>query len=320
MSEAELPLFDSNSSFSRLVPGLQVAVDSTSLGEYKVCPRRYYYSIVRGFQPKVESVDLTFGILMHKSREIYDHARATGWDHEGALDWTMDWALRATWNAKLKRPWISGDSAKNRVGLLRAIVWYFDQFADDALETVRLANGQPAVELSFEFDTGLKASSGEAFRLCGHLDRLATWNGKTYVLDVKTTKHGLDAYYFSRFTPDNQFSLYILASKIVFASPAEGLILDAIQIGTDFVRCQRGPIPRSEAEIDEWWNDTQVWLRQMDDSARSAHWPMNDKACGLYGGCQFRPVCSRPPAAREAWLRADYAKRVWDPLAKRGDC
>jgi hypothetical protein len=34
-----------NTSFSKLLPGMQVAIDSTSLGAFKTCPRYYYYNI-----------------------------------------------------------------------------------------------------------------------------------------------------------------------------------------------------------------------------------------------------------------------------------
>lgn len=311
--------FETNSSFSREIPGLQIAVDSTGLGEFKTCPRKYYYSQVLGYLPREGQVHLVFGQLLHRAREIYDHQRAQGATHDQALDATLQDALRATWNRALARPWISNDPIKNRATLLRAIVWYLDQFEHDSFQTLILANGKPAVELSFAFDSGYKAISGEEILLCGHMDRLVENNGETYVADIKTTKYALDPKFFDSFTPDNQFSLYVLASKVAFAKPASGLILDAIQVGVNFVRCQRAPIPRSRAAIDEWFQGLGFWLGQMSECATKGQWPMNDKACNLYGGCRFRPVCARPPGAREEWLRVDYEKRNWDPLKARGD-
>jgi hypothetical protein len=88
-----LPLVADNSSFSAQVPGLQVAIDSTSIGEFKLCPRRYYYSIIKGYQPRTESVHLTFGLLMHASVERYAHARTRGDDHQSSLQAAVLWAL-----------------------------------------------------------------------------------------------------------------------------------------------------------------------------------------------------------------------------------
>ena len=84
----------SNSSFSLLQPGLQLAVDSTSLGEFKTCPRKYLYSIILGYQPRAESPHLTFGLLLHSAREGYDHAMLQGFDHDSSLDKALDFILR----------------------------------------------------------------------------------------------------------------------------------------------------------------------------------------------------------------------------------
>lgn len=309
----------SNTSFSKLQPGLQLAVDSTSLGEFKICPRRYYYSIICGFAH--ESVHLTFGILLHSACELYDHARAKGQRHDDALHAALRFALRWTWNSELKRPWISEHKSKNRLGLIRALVWYLDQFAEDPLETIILANGKPAVELSFSFDSGyLAQSTGERFVLCGHLDRLAKLNDTPYVIDRKTTEHTIDASYFAKYTPDNQFSLYTLAGKVVYEQPVRGLIVDAIQVGVTFARAVRGPVPRDDAMLDEWHRDLGHWLGEMEACAVEGHWPLNDKACGLFGGCPYRGICSKSPSSREQWLRSEFpTRRQWDPLQRRGD-
>lgn len=311
-----------NSSFSRALPGLQLAVDSTSLTEFKRCARRYYYMIVLGYQSKHESVDLAFGILAHSTRERYDHLRAAQRGHEDALEEAIAWLLKATWKRELGRPWLSGDPVKNRLTLVRTMVWYLDKFENDPLRTVILADGRPAVELAYAFDPGFEpASTGEKFLLCGHLDRLAQLGDAedAYVVDLKSTKHSLDARYFSHFTPHTQFSGYIVASKVVFHLPVVGLIVDAAQVLVSGSRFERALITRSEEQNEEFLRGTSQWLRLMDEYARTGEWPMNESSCGMYGGCQFRDVCAKSPGARQVWLDAGFRKRSWDPLARRGD-
>ena len=58
-----------NSAFSKSLPGLQIAWDSTSLGTLKECPRKYQYSIMLGKQPREISVHLTFGLYYHAALE-----------------------------------------------------------------------------------------------------------------------------------------------------------------------------------------------------------------------------------------------------------
>jgi len=324
--------FQHNSSFHPEVPMLQIGWDSTSLGEFKLCPRKYFYTIILGYAPRGESVHLTFGLHYHSSLEAYDHAKSAGANHAEALRAAIRHAAKVTWNEKLGRPWLSDDSYKNRETLIRTIVWYLDQFREDPLNTVQLANGRPAVELSFRFETSYTAPGGLPYLLSGHLDRLGTLDGTPYVLDRKTTKSALSARYFEEYSPDNQFTLYSLAGRVVYNTDVKGIIVDAAQIGANFSRFQREFVYRTQAQLDEWYHDLGYWLEQAERMALEIDaqpvenpleaafaYPMNDKACRLYGGCPFRSICAKSPESRARWLKADFVSRRWDPLVARGD-
>jgi|SRR5579859_5985001 len=309
-----------NSSFSTQLPTLQVAWDSTSLGALKTCPRYYQYSIVEGWAPKRLSVHLTFGLIYHSALERYDHERFAGRSHDEAQRLAVLTALEESWNHVLRRPIPFDDKYKNRFTLVRSIVWYLEQFTHDPIRTVGLANGKPAVELSFRYENGyVSAVTGESYMSCGHIDRLGELNDQIYVVDRKTTKSTINADFFTKFSPDNQFSQYVLATKIVYALPVVGLIVDAAQVAITFSAFQRGFITRNPDQIEEWHHELQYWLRQAESYAVAGYWPMNDKSCGNYGGCQYREICSKSPSTRQMWLEANYTKRVWDPLQVRGD-
>lgn len=305
-----------NPSFSIGVPSLQVSWDSTSLGALKKCPRFYELSIVQGWAPREESVHLRFGLLYHGALERYQHWKGEG--HEAALRKVVRWTLEQTWDAELGRPWLSDSPNKNRATLLRTVVWYLESFGkQDPFQTVILANGKPAVELSFRLELNYQSHlTGEAFQLCGHLDRLVTFQNQVYIVDAKTTKHTLDDRYFAQFSPDNQFSTYSFGGKIVYSQPIQGLIVDAAQIAVGFTRFERRPIPRAPSQLDEWHRDLGFWLTTAQMHAKAQYFPMNDKSCFL---CHFKGICARPPSGREAWLAKDFVRRQWNPLASRGD-
>lgn len=343
-----------NTSFSLKLPTLQLAVDSTSLGAYKTCPRYYFYNIVCGYQPRSESVHLTFGLLMHGSVERYHHSKAGGASHADSLDSALDWCLRSTWEKAVNRGWLSNDSYKNRYTLLRTLVGYLDKYGEnDALQTIILDSGKPAVELSFSFDSGYSSRlTGEPFLFCGHLDRLATLNGVPYIPDVKTTKSELNARYWSGHNPSNQFGMYLLAGEIVYKLPVKGLIVDGAQVLVGDSRFDRHLITKDQFQMDEFYRSTGMWLRRMEDSAeeasqiqapllesiyaseqreatkeqldyieaaKAAAYPMNETSCSKYNGCDFQNICSRSPSARKQWLETGFKRRVWDPLQRRGD-
>jgi hypothetical protein len=310
-----------NSSFSKHpgCEGMQLAIDSTSLGAYKECPRKYYYSVIRGFQRK-DNVHLLFGLWYHGALERYDHAKAAGQNHDDSVLAAVKYVMKETWNSKLKRPWISGDTNKNRLSLLRTVVDYLDRFEKDPCETIILANGKPAVELSFTFYSGLDTSWGEQISFCGHLDKLVNLGGEPHPLDRKTTKHTIGPNFFKQFTPNNQFSLYVLATNVVWQQPAKSIICDGVQIAVNFSRFERQPIPRSAEQLKEWHLDALIWIQDMEQSARAGYWRQNDQSCDKYGGCPFREICSKSgESSRELWIKQMFAQRTWDPLQARGD-
>lgn len=265
----------------------QFAWDSTSLGLLKECPRKYYYTIIEGWRWRGESVHLRFGILYHAALELYDRARAEGESHESALYTAVERTLRDTWDNGA--PWSPEHSSKNRFTLIRSIIYYLDEFRDDAAQTVILANGKPAVELSFQFNVG------EGVLLCGHLDRLVNFQGDVFVMDRKTTGHTITQQYFAQYSPHNQMSLYTLGGQIVYYVPVRGVIIDAAQIAVGFTRFQRGMTYRTSAQLDEWLADFHIWRGIAWTFAEKGNWPMNDKSCFNYGGCPFMSVCSRDP-------------------------
>jgi len=314
-------------SFSQKLPGLQLAWDSTSLGALKTCPRYYYYNIVMGYVPRNESIHLKFGLVYHAALEQYDRSRAEGKGHDLSIRMAVRRALIDTWDVHLQRPWFSDDKNKNRYTLMRTIVWYLDQFKDDPLETVILANGKPAVELSFRLELGRKSGlTNEDMLLCGHLDRLArTDKENVWIVDHKTTKSTITPEWFEHYSPDNQFTLYTYAGRIVYAQPIRGIIADVAQIAITFSRFQRGPVQRHESTLAEWRDDLEYWLTSAEYFAKRAEegglnehaWPQNDKSCGNYGGCPYRMICGKSPSVRKDWLDGKYVKRIWDPLRTR---
>lgn len=310
------------SPFDPELPQFQIAWDSTSLSDLKTCPRKYQLTMLERWQPKREPLPLKFGILFHKSFEIYEHARAEGQNHHEAVRTTVRWALETTWErdeeAGISRPWTPDDPRRGRLSLVRCIVWYWDWFQHDAATTIKLRSGKPAVELSFKMEIPYSSPSGEPLLLCGHMDRLIEYSDQTWVMDHKTTVQALYTSYFDQYSPDNQMSLYTLAAKVVYETEVAGAIINGVQLATHFTRFARGFALRSEAQLDEWLNDTKLVIAHAEQYAEAGYWPMNDKSCHHYGGCPYRSVCSSAPGVRQLELNTAFTQgRQWNPLANR---
>lgn len=316
---------------------IQYAWDSTCLGLFKTCPRLYQYTMIEGWSPKTESVHLRFGSEFHSALEHYDHTRCEGFNHDDSLHEAVRYALEHTWiypeddgTTDGLEGWSAlpnlGDKAtryKNRQTLIELIIDYLDHFGEsDPAQTITLANGKPAVELSFRIGLEYGPNPDQPYILCGHLDRLVNFNSEILVMDRKTTTTALSDYYFRQYEPNNQMTLYTIAGQVLWGSPVRGVIIDACQILLEKPHnFARGFTFRTEDQISEWLIDLRLILELAEYYATANYWPMNDTACDKFGGCKFREICSKSPSVRETFLKSDFnqlpLEERWNPMKPR---
>lgn len=290
---------------------LQFAWDSTCLGHLKKCPRYYQYKILEGWAKPGDAIHLRWGQEYHAALEDYDRSIAVGVKHDDAIHDTLR-ALLGRIEDWTPEPASKSEELKTKENLLRSVVWYFEHYNPDPAETFRLANGKPAVELSFQFEID------DGYLLCGHLDRVAQFSGDLYVMDRKTTSSTPGSYYFDQYHVNNQMSLYTLASQILLQSPIRGVIIDVVQVAVNFSRFTRGFTYRTPDQLEEWLEHTKSWLRLAEGYATEGFWPMNDTSCDKFGGCEFRSVCGKSPGVRDRFLESEFERREpWNPLKPR---
>jgi hypothetical protein len=310
---------------SPFIPGtnIQFAWDSTCLGYIKACPRLYQYIIIEGYVPRDDSIHLRFGAEFHSAIQDYENFRADGLQFEDAVLETVRNLLSRIrdWDPD---PTLKAFTHKNKNQLLHLVIAYLDNYRDDPCETFLLNNGRPAVELSFRFDLdfGPTTCGDQLYMLCGHLDRVVTYQDDLFVLDHKTTQTTPTDYFFAGFAPNNQMTLYTYGGKVVLDTPLAGVMIEAAQVCNDApMKFVRRPTYRSDEYIDEWLDDLEWHLVAAESYAKANYWPQNDTSCGMYGGCKFREVCSKPAAVRERFLRSDFTKlpqeERWNPLKSR---
>lgn len=306
---------------------IQWAWDSTSLGMLKTCPRLYQYVILEGWTPRVEAIHLRFGIEYHHALQDYDLEIAAGISHEDAMhDVVRELLLRTC-------DFTSDHKTKTRDSLVRTVVEYLDHYRDDQAKVHIKQDGKPAVELSFRFELDYGPSSQRGpenvgnpdyrlpYILCGHLDKVVAYNDELFVMDHKTTSFAPSSFYFAKYQPDNQMSLYTLAAKVVLNAPVRGVIIDAAQIKENESVFGRGFTFRTPDQLEEWLVDLRDWLAKAEQYATANYWPQNDTACDKFGGCRFRDICSKSPSVRPQFLEGGFVKQKeedrWNPLKTR---
>lgn len=298
--------------------GTFFAWDSTMLKSAEKCLRYFQYKMIDGWQPARKSVHLLFGGWYASALERYHKLRAEGMSLDDALEDVVLMTLRDTWvtvgtrdGQPIGAPWNSMDNLKTRETLIRSIIWYIDEFADDPLVTVS-HDGKAAAEYSFTFGVD------DDIFLCGHLDRVTQYGDDFYIADNKTTGSLLNDRYFDQYSPDTQFSLYTFVGKGIFKLPIKGVVVDAAQILVGGTKFARGFSFRTEEQLQEWYDGAMSLIENVNHAVAENHFPMNPSSCGNYGGCEFRHICSKSPQVREMFLKGDFTKgKVWNPLERR---
>ena len=287
--------------------GIQFVWDSTSLGLLKTCPMKYKLAMIDDLVSKGKSIHLEFGILAHSARELYYKKRVLeNLDHEDGLRAAIKWAAIQAKN-------LPEDKKKTPYHLLLFLVTYLDLYENDPCETYILPDGNPAVELSFKLDIG-------PYMLAGHIDRVVRFNNQVFLTDLKTTTTSLGEDYFRQYSPNNQLSLYDFAGSHILPEEdkPQGIIVDAVQILSNGIRCERRIITRTNSQREEWLEDFHIWMESNQHYWATGRYPMNDTACNQYGRCVFRDQhCSLIPSLRRSALETYFEKKIWNPLMNR---
>ncbi len=213
--------------------------------------------------------------------------------------------------------WVPENTSKNRETLLRAVVWYWEEQRGSAVKPVVMpGTSEPGVEVHFVLPLSVKASTGEFYSICGYLDNVVSWEGNLFIKERKTTGKALNRDYFAQFSPNVQIDHYALAASIMFPSlPLKGIMLEAHQTLVGSARFARQFLRRSAVQREEYFRELIThWLPLAEIYAETGDYPMSRSQCRM---CDFNGICAKEPASRERWLRADFERRMWNPLAPR---
>ncbi len=215
-------------------------------------------------------------------------------------------------------PWKKHEK-KNRLALVRAISWYWEEEKESnlKLKPYVFPDGTTGAEVSFRLPLPLAAYTGEQYWLVGHLDGIGSWGeGETWLVEDKTTGHGLGRFYFDRWSPSMQIDTYDAIGSILFPELGiQGVLLEAAALGIDSAQFARQPLRRTEAMREEHMRDIiETWVPRMEEAAKTGHYPKRKSQCAM---CMFKGICSKEDEAARRFLKADFVQNRWDPWKER---
>jgi len=248
-------------------------VRSSSVAMFKTCPKKAYYAYVRGlYREGTESIDISFGKLVHDAVDIY---HKTG-DIRDALSFIDNTQLSS--NHKRKTP----AAAK---ALLNYYYKHYRGVKPIESETV-LLDGR---ELAFNI-------GHHEWRL--RVDSIVQWRERLWVGENKTTRK---EYILLR--PNDQFISYYIAVKL-HDSQLSGLVVFCFDV--ESLTVQPFFLIPSQEECNMWLEETKVLLDTIEHYVETGIFPKNPSACLQYVGrpCPFLCLCQAP--ANEEYLIEQY--------------
>ena len=282
----------------------QVVWDASSLEAYMTCPRKYKWSVVDGYRVIAgEAVpSRAWGHIYHSASEKRHYSLFYNNNPELALELAIKEA--ASQSKSLEN---STDTKLTFQTLLRALVWYADQWKDDPLKTAVLPDGTPALEVRFEVPIfGQK-------RFSGRIDRIAYLENPDvlYLVDTKTTKEDLSSRYFGGFRYNNQIMAYLYVTRMILGMPVAGFIIDACQTLVGSTAFRRATFDVANDHLEEWFEAARWIINQADQMATEygdEDWLPNYQGCKQFGRCQFLEISSTQPSQRELLLREKFER------------
>jgi hypothetical protein len=218
-------------------------------------------------------------------------------------------AIRVALDAGAELPISDEDTVKTRPNLVRGLIEWADSYGVGTPGWLPLLPAAgPANEVPFEIDLGIVTPNGTPYTLYGILDRVVTLKGKPAIIDSKSTKFSMGSFYFDRYRPDTQISLYAGAGTLLFYGFKGKVLIDAFFLSkTQGVNVFRAELDTHDGT--EAIEDAKFWIGQAELCATTGAWPRNRTSCSLYGGCVFRKVCAAPYASRQLILAQEFEKK-----------
>jgi len=283
-------------------------LDSSSLGEFKRCPKAYFFRYVLGYTDKEEKIYFAFGRAYHKFREQIE----VMWQEDPSVDFGsiigsgMIAAMNVWGNTNDPPPksrffWLTRNRLTEAM-IEGGKVWVNEKKAG------RVKVLQTEQPFSVVLPNGVVRT--------GRFDNVVEHNGKeVWGRDYKTTtkemqqwEKGLD--------PNDQFIGYTVAQRLLTGRKVKGQIIEVVlnhrptKDGPKPIKIETRMVQYVDGQIDRWMEEQLYWKKLVDMCREEDLYPQNEKSCHY---CQFHSVCKLMSENQQVLqLKSNFKIEVWD--------
>lgn len=288
-------------------------VDSTMIKTMRGCLRKFELEYLHHWKSKSPSIHLHAGSAFASALE---ETRRAFWEDKLSSEEALVRGAK-TLIQKYGTFDEPHDTAKTLERMLGALDFYFERWPldTDEVKPWKWAEDKYAIEFSFAsplpFDN---PETGEPVIYTGRSDFIGEMAQGLFIVDDKTTS-SLGPSWMHQWDLRSQFTGYVWAARNVANLPVQGAMVRGVSILKTKYDTAEVITYRPDWMVDRWLTQVVSDLMRFRDAWNSGYFDYNlDEECNSYGGCLFRRVCLSPHP--DAWLEADYEKRVWDPLTR----
>ena len=309
---------------TQLDPSKTIVLDAHLLKSYRKCQKYFYWFEQQHVIAKQNSAAPAFGIAMHEGIEQFRKAKMAGLAFDACYKLGTA-ALMAALKKHMPPEYLSPtmqDEARAPKNALRIFTGYCNHYEASNLKFHH-------VEVPFALYFGSFEYNGKTIDAIytGIIDAVLEMFQRIYVNDLKTTGWNINQEWLDGFKLDQGLLGYMVAAKHVLGVDTNYAVIHGIWIKAEAKNPKYAkPIDEyfhtneiywDEAQINEWSENTlatarEIYIKQNDPAA---YWQMSyGDACGMYGGCTYRPLCTTTPAGRATKINLDYEHAIWRPL------
>jgi len=277
-------------------------IDYTRISTYLLCPRKYYWRMVRHLVPPIPNVAAEFGRCIHESLDVWYIEK----DYKKAQE-----KFSSEWNEEM------ADGKRCEKTAHEMLKVYHDKYLDQPFEVL-------GVEESFSLLLPNNIS------YTGRRDKRVKWQGAEWIIDHKTTSM-LSATFLQTIKPNTQFDGYVWSARKEGYN-CVGVILDALLVAKGIANASwrnnhecvaRNVSYRDEEDLKQFEDrviSVSTDIATLENLAEShEEWRQNTDACTKWNSlCPYRKLCLEKDPKVIHTIIGEYNVEPWEPNREKG--
>lgn len=296
----------------------EIECDAYAMGQFKDCPRKFDLRINQGLVAKGRGQGGArgFGSALHKAREMWRLSLMRGDSEAHALEQGLI-GLRDEFS-RMPPTGIAPDERKTLANAEILFRGYTAKF-------IRHNYCPISVETPFSVAVGI-TPSGRMVKRTGIMDEYCEFNGRAYVLDLKTSAIYPGGTWMDAWRTSEQLLGYVYAAQQIYGS-CDGAIVHGVWVHGQPKTARNKYKPEdyftaeiisfSAEQVEEWRTDFLASIDRREEARALNDWSPNlGSACKtVYGLCDYHKYCSSTPSIRQQVKEIYYEHQAWQPLA-----